>query len=211
MSSVTVNELTDFYTNKIKDIPLDKLKIIKEKLMTTKLPINIDKVYIKQSNIHGNGLFAKVNINKGDIITFYPGDVLVYYPEKNRNITSSRGLIIHDHMNKELSSICDKNQEFYDCYTFDINESYSIIGFPDINDNPSYLGHICNDGARGYSEKDKEIYMNDILIKSNAMSHIICDCIVAVVAIKDINIDEEILVPYSHEYWMTYINNFEKK
>jgi hypothetical protein len=113
-------------------------------------------------------------------------------------------------MNKELSKLYENNKDYYDCYAYDINDSYSIIGFPEINVNPSYLGHICNDGARGHSEKDKDIYNTVTSIKSNARFKIICDCIVAVVAVKDINIDEEILVPYTHGYWMSYVKNFEK-
>lgn len=211
MDGVTVNELTEFYTKILKNVPSNELQIIKEKIMTRKLPFNIDKVCIKQSKIHGNGLFAKVNIKEGDIITFYPGDILQYYPDKNRSKDGHKvGNITYNHMNNELSSIYEKNKDYYNCYGFDINDSYSIIGFPEINDNPSYLGHICNDGARSHNEKDKEIYMKVTLIKSNATFHVICDCIVAVVAVKDINIDEEILVPYTPGYWMSYVKKFEK-
>jgi hypothetical protein len=207
MNNITVNELTNFFTKTLQSFTNDQIKHRKEQLMSSKLPITINKSLVKQSKIHGNGLFAKVNIKKGDIITFYPCDILQYYPDKNRSKDGHKvGLICSD----DLATKYKSNMNHYKCYAYDINDSYSIIGFPEINDNPSYLGHICNDGARSHNEKDKEIYMKVTLIKSNATFHVICDCIVAVVAVKDINIDEEILVPYTPGYWMSYVKKFEK-
>jgi hypothetical protein len=37
----------------------------------------IDKVYVKQSEIHGKGVFAKQNIKPDEFVTFYPGDTLL--------------------------------------------------------------------------------------------------------------------------------------
>lgn len=207
MDGVTVNELTTFYTKTLKTFPNDQIQYRKEQMMSNKIPINIDKSYVKESKIHGNGLFAKVNIKEGEIITFYPCDVLAFYPDKNKSKDGHKvGLICSE----ELSNKYKSNINHYKCYAYDVNDSYSIIGFPEINDNPSYLGHICNDGARGHSEKDKDIYNTVTSIKTNARFKVICDCIVVVVAVKDINIDEEILVPYTHSYWISYVKNFEK-
>jgi SET domain-containing protein len=180
MEQVTVNEITKFFIKTLKSYANNQIQNRKEKIISTKIPITIDKSYVKKSKIHGNGLFAKVNINAGDIITFYPCDVL-----KSKN----------DH------KVANK----YKCYTYTINDSYSIVGFPENNKNPTYLGHICNDGARGRCQKDRDIYNKITLIKSNAMYNVICDSIVAVIAIKDINIGDEILVSYTHNYWINQI------
>jgi SET domain-containing protein len=167
-----------------------------------KLGLEIDKVYIKPSKIHGNGLYAKQNIKKGDIITLYPCDVLAYYPEETKK---SVGYMFSEELkdNEEIKIKFNENRKFYKDYQYAINNTYSIIGMPEINTNTTYLGHICNDGAQGHSEKDKEIYERISVIKSNAYYKNICDCMLAIVAFRDIQPNEEILVTYGHGYWIT--------
>jgi len=196
MDYPTIDELKNFFTNMLKNIE-------PENILITKLSFNLDKVYIKKSKIHGNGLFAKNNINKNDIITFYPCDLLLYYPDKNRDKNNHKvGVLTNEDTNKKLLELFNNNRYIYYDYKYDVNESYSIIGFSEINNNSSYLGHLCNDSVRGHTKKDKEIYENITMLKSNAIFYNICDCIIAVVALKDIKIDEEILVPYGHDYWI---------
>jgi SET domain-containing protein len=206
-----VNELI---ANNIKDEILSVTKQLehfhlsgkKEDLLKMKLGLNLNKVHVKESKIHGNGLFASKDIKSGEIITFYPGDILVYYPDKNRDkINNVVGYIFSEELkdNKELNAAFNNNKKYYKDYQLVVNETYSIIGVPEINDNPMYLGHICNDGARGHTEKDKQIYEKVSVIKSNAYFKNICDCMMAVIAIKDIKKDDEILVTYGHGYWLS--------
>jgi hypothetical protein len=42
------------------------------------------------------------------------------------------------------------------------------------------------------------------ILKSNACFRNICDCMMAVIALRDISINEEILVTYGHGYWLTH-------
>ena len=122
-----LSETTDYY----------ELELKKEELLKMKLGLDIDKVYIKPSKIHGNGLFAKVNINKGDIITLYPCDVLAYYPEEKRD---SVGYIFSEEIrdNDIIKNNFNNNRKFYKDYQYAINNTYSIIGMPEINNNPAY-------------------------------------------------------------------------
>ena len=203
MTSPTVESLTTFIDNFLKestDYYDSELK--KEELLKLKLGLEIDKVYIKPSKIHGNGLYAKQNIKKGDIITLYPCDVLAYYPTENRDMV---GYMFSEELkdNQEIKIKFNENRKFYKDYQYAINNTYSIIGMPEINTNTTYLGHICNDGAQGHSEKDKEIYERISVIKSNAYYKNICDCMLAIVAFRDIQPNEEILVTYGHGYWIT--------
>jgi SET domain-containing protein len=203
MGDPTVESLTSFFTNLLKDTTdYYELELKKEELLRMKLGLDIDKTCIKKSKVHGNGLFAKVKIKKGEIITFYPCDVMAYYPEKDREIV---GYIFNEELkeNEQVKKIFNDNRKFYKDYQFAVNNNYSIIGMPEITNNPAYLGHICNDGARGHSVKDKEIYEKISVLKSNAHYKIICDCIVAIVAMRNIEIDEEILITYGHGYWIT--------
>jgi len=200
---MSVESLTSFFINLLSETTdYYELALKKEELLKMKLGLNIDKVYIKQSKIHGNGLFAKQKINKGEIITIYPCDVLAYYPEETRK---SVGYMFSEELqdNTEVKQKFNTNRTFYKDYQYAINNTYSIIGLPEINTNTTYLGHICNDGAQGHSEKDKEIYEKISILKSNAYYKNICDCMVAIVAFRDIQSNEEILVTYGHGYWIT--------
>lgn len=206
MLEPTVESLFDFYSELLKDLTFHQSELKKEELLQLKLGLNMNKVHIKKSSIHGNGLFASKDIKSGEIITFYPGDILVYYPDKNRNeINNVVGYIFSEELkdNKELNTAFNNNKKYYKDYQLVVNETYSIIGVPEINENPMYLGHICNDGARGHTEKDKQIYEKVSVIKSNAYFKNIHDCMMAVTAIKDIKKDDEILVTYGHGYWLS--------
>ena len=207
MSDPTVKSLEIFFTNLLKNTSnCYELDLKKEELLRMKLGLNIDKVCIKPSKIHGNGLYAKVNIKKGDIITLYPCDVLVYYPETNKEIDHPVGYIFSDELKElpEMQAIFNNNRQLYKGYQLTVNETYSIIGMPEICDNTTYMGHICNDGARGHTKEDKKIYETVSFLKSNAHFKNICDCMMAIVAMKDIQKDNEILVTYGHGYWLTH-------
>jgi SET domain-containing protein len=191
-----LSESTDFYINELR----------KEELLKLKLGLNMDKVYAGKSKIHGNGLFAKIKIKKNEIITLYPCDILAYYPEKSRDAKEHVvAYIFSDELNsnQEFKDNFHKNKKYYKDYQLVINETYSGIGIPEINDNPTYMGHLCNDGARGHSIDDKKIYETVSVLKSNAYFKNICDCMMSVIAIKDIEPNEEILVTYGHGYWIS--------
>jgi translation initiation factor IF-1 len=171
---------------------------LKEKILNNKLPIVTDKVTINDSKIHGKGVFSKVNISKGDIITMYPVDVLILTKDKlEYKIEKSFVNKISDPM-------------LYKEYLTALNENYSIIGYPK-ELNSSYLGHMCNDGAKGHYNlshsdiealnKDKKLYDIISTHKMNAEIILIKDCVVALIAIKDININNEIFLSYGYEKW----------
>ena len=207
MNSPSIESLTSFFIELFKDVndPY-QIKLKKEELLTLKLGLNINKVHIKQSKIHGNGLFSSVNIKKGEIITLYPCDVLAYYPDKDREKDHYVSYIYSEILNEnnELKTKFEQNRKYYKGYQLSVNDEYSIIGLPEYDNDPTYMGHICNDGARGHKPEDKLIYDKISILKSNACFRNICDCMMAVVALRDITINEEILVTYGHGYWLTH-------
>jgi len=207
MTSPSVESLTTFFTKLLSESDdYYEKELKKEDLLKLKLGLDLDNCIIQKSKVHGNGLFAKNSIKKGDIITLYPCDVLVYFPEKNRNTEGHiLAYMFSDEFkdNQNIKDLFNTNKKYYKDYQLVVNDSYSIIGLPEIYNNPAYLGHFCNDGARGHNEKDKQIYETVSVVKSNAYFKNICDCMMAIVAIRDIDIGEEILVTYGHGYWIT--------
>jgi len=121
----------------------------------------------------GRGLFAIENINKGEAITCYPGDAVLYeLPGETDNI--------HDEIDADESNDDDNDDDdegteticlwgahvplidrwdedtVFDgtetiqpltAYAVSVDDEYAIMGHPALDDNPAYFGHFANDGA----------------------------------------------------------------
>jgi hypothetical protein len=161
---------------------------------------------------HGRGLFAREPIKCGSLITLYPGDACY---------ASSRGpggtLVALSALLKELlvegskddarriSSWIKEHQE----YMFSFPDGRYIIGAPEIDNDPLFLGHFAND-ANTCREETRHIYDRITPILTNATIYsfgrgsddrLYC---AGLVATKDIAADEEILIPYGSMYWIAY-------
>lgn len=181
---VTVDNLKKFYESYLKKFSIENILIIR-------FPIKLNNVELKNSNIHGRGVFATKHIKSGEVITLYPGDLL------NNKISN----------NNKLESFCQAAVEYagnnnllIQDYCFEINKTYRIYGCPNMVNDPAYLGHMCNDGADG--SQLKNIYENISKERCNAEYKNIIDCCIAIIAINDINIGDEILVTYGYDYWI---------
>jgi SET domain-containing protein len=182
---------------------------------TTDSGKGLDKVYVKESKIHGLGVFAKKHIKKGSLITYYPAHYAIAFVEGRKNGEKERNIRI-----MPSQTVMKRGLTFdaeYLPYMTDINSYYSICGDPRINDNPGFLGHMMNDCAVGhstldnYNPKDEEVYMNVVLHKVNAFIKYDPNptCTVTVTAHKDIKKDEEVLTAYGYHYW-TQVNSMRK-
>ena len=153
---------------------------------------NLDRCYVKQSGIKtaGNGLFAKNDILKDELITFYPSDIASYVP--NGDMSKS------DHISVETYSPRFKTQfeeniknerdihAMINEYTYDLDQNYRIIGCPDFTKDTNYLGHFINDGSKSDSTESP--------LKSNCRFYHLKDLHVAIIATKNIQKDEEFYI-----------------
>ncbi len=145
-------------------------------------------IYIKKSKIHGLGVFANKDFNKGEAITRYPAHYIYklnQYPIFNINLKP--------------------NDNFKD-YTYELDDNIAINGHPKFINNLSLVGHICNDGYKHNFEtnnkKNRNKYNKKNKIHNNAMFLENKDNIIQVVSFKNIKKDEEILVAYGFNYWL---------
>lgn len=166
-----------------------------------------DRVYIKESAIHGLGVFAKKDIKRGKIITYYPAHYVITFPQGRQIGAAERDIYpIPGKIAKERGLEFEKNMMRY---SVDVNSYYSICGDHRIQDNPGFLGHLINDAAIGHStlhkrdKKDEEIYyvvvahrMNGIIQGENGSP-----LFMIIKATRDIKKDEEILTGYGYNYW----------
>lgn len=210
--TVQISIISDVFNMMIQDSPycLNKKlnKILKKKhingfIITERLSFPIDRCRVGKSKIDGNGVFATRNIATGEIITFYPGDHLHINisgveSAKHRRINCIRS---------GSSKACDEDNnwaELLSKYKFSVDEQISIVGDPTKVDDPRYLGHMCNDGARSHSKEDIQLYIRVSRLKCNADFTLVSGCHVAITATKDIKEGEEILVTYGPGYWKSY-------
>jgi hypothetical protein len=177
--------------------------------LKTRFEFNSGNVYISNSKIHGKGVFAKRDIKKNEIITLYPPDLLVYYPNENRH---ESGHIKNVIVSKDCKTIINNDKDFNSLmkYAYDVNTKYTIIGDPNNLDDPNYLGHMINDGYLLKSDDNKFDYLEKSVKSSNAIYKTIKEYVIVIEANKDINKGDEIFIMYGYYYWMT-IGLEEKK
>lgn len=159
--------------------------------------VNFDRVEVRPSPIHGNGIFAKRKIQKGDIITFYFPYFLNYDHEKNADIIIP--ILSRRTFEKDQSSF---NNLFKS--TIKIPDNFYLMGDDEFISDSRFLGHMANDPCDFKSGSvDSTKYESEILDKANAsvVSYTNDRRYIYIGAMRDIEIDEEILVPYGGRYW----------
>lgn len=165
-------------------------------LMVKELFKELNNVEVRKSNIHGNGVFAKKDINIDEIITFYPVDVLYLNVGEEETVMSFSNRYKQLY-NDDLIGNIKSNYRYY------IDENINVIGDPIFFNNPNYLGHLINDSMNhNKTKKSRNKYISQSQLKSN------CDLIsntpflyIAVVSNKFIKKDEELFVSYGVQYW----------
>lgn len=180
-----------------------------------------DIVVLKESGIHGKGVFAARDIKKGELLTFYPAhyvakDISGEVIEPGEQV-KGRGLKYDPNIKKS--------------YSTPLNNYYIICGDPRIHNNPAFIGHMCNDGQKHdlleYNAEAKMEYKNNVWKVCNAaiekrpiesiyihdsteIQRYRPDLAMFIMAIKDIKKGDEILIPYGFHYWLS-ANKREKE
>ena len=172
------------------------------------LDFMIEKAKIKTASAKGRGLFAKNDISKNEIITFYPADIASYIP--NEDVIKPDHIPVEtysqrfktqfgENIKKEREIAATMNE-----YTYDLDPNYRIIGSPYFTKDTNYMGHVINDGAKSDSTESNKVYLTISSLKSNCTFYHLKDLHVAIIATKNIKKDEELYITYGVEYWESY-------
>ena len=149
----------------------------------------INLVHIRKSEIHQNGVFATKFIPKDTLITFFPVDIIkMYFGTKSFNI-----------LNPDINN--DTDFKHLD-YSLVLNDKCKLIGSPKLTSNTAYIGHIINDGYKYVGNADK--YMKKSIKLANVKYEIFdidCPRFIPIIAIRDINAGEELLMTYGLQRW----------
>lgn len=194
----TVDSLSDTLTRRLltsEDPTQTRLLFLNSRLGN----LSISRTTVGPSTIAGRGLFAAVDCRKGDLLTCYPGDGLIFTPE-----AAGWSMQWGSHVQKaDRKTVNDLADSMFGYILF-VDDDYGILGLADYDDNPNYLGHFANDGATTLPtcEADLAPYVLDSNSVRNAMHQGISgDCHMITVATRDIGKGEEIFVTYGPEYW----------
>ena len=210
------NELISNIETELKTILKQNGKSFNSSILVT--PIHAmdlsDKVHIGKSKIHQNGLFASQDLKKGELVTFYPCDVVLTFKTRKGKKTvqgcrSSRfeeayAIVFGDLNNPQhkqnFSNYCANNQ-----YIYELDNETSIIADPVFKKSKNYLGQFINDGAKAsVNPKSHSIYQTVSSIKANCELVPLAKLHLAIRTTKDIKKGEELLRTYGVKHWIKY-------
>lgn len=195
----------------------DKLELLRimgdVETLINKHNINLkyNNVELRNSNIHGMGLFATCDIPKNKIVTLYPAHSvsLINYKEKQRRDLTLKG------SNKFIENI-DYYQNIYSLGEYNtIFGYYEITGDPNQIDNKLFIGHMLNDGIGNifedipYEELKEDLELCEQIFDEYENEKINnCDIkiltnnpIGCIVTNRSIKAGEELLTQYGLQYW----------
>lgn len=243
-------------------------QVVQEVLLSSRLNLPfLRRTKLGPSRIDGagRGLFAMEKISKGEVITCYPGDALLYElpsPDYDMDDTVNEDgeTLVDYHENVDGDDDDDDGTEtivlwgshvpphnvwdedtVFDgsestipltSYAVSVDDHYSVMGHPALDDDPAYYGHFANDGAGHLAfegpnspsnlqaaielgldtnedglgiEMNIAAYVLKSLEVANAWHKSLADgSHVVTVATRDIDAGEEILVTYGPDYWLEH-------
>ena len=75
-----------------------------------------------------------------------------------------------------------------------------IVGFPKLCSDPAYMAHLANDPV-GDARSEKEYYARVAIWGNAYLAGLQCGLCIALFAGKRIRAGEEVLTPYTYDYW----------
>lgn len=126
------NEILQKSINKARKNKLSSDEAVDEsfhEVLQTKYSFNINNVYVKESNIHGFGVFTNKSISKDEVLTIYPCDLL----------------------QTSVEQFIPENYIGYG-YCYPIHDDYVVFG-DSKKCSSDYCGHLINDfsnNSNGY-------------------------------------------------------------
>jgi hypothetical protein len=168
-----------------------------EVLMGTRLPsLQLSRTRIGTSQVDGSGrgLFATDDCQEGDLLTCYPGDILLH-AKGFRPRPSEMGI-----QNDEML------RDYLGRYCIGVTDEYSIMGLPHLDQDVAYAGQFINDGVATppATEAQLEGYVVESQTKVNAQFLPLEDLHMVTLATRDIQKGEEIFVYYGPVYWIEH-------
>jgi hypothetical protein len=173
----------------------------------------LDDLHLARCNImpstipgSGNGLFATRNIEKGELVTLFPGDAILFRDGELEEVTGALFGILPRQDGSSISLTDDAAR----AYEIRSSSKHSIVGDPSRTDDFAYLGHIANDGAiltKG-DDLSRTVYSSESAQAANvAFQDVHEGCHIGLFALQPIPKGREIFVSYGEGYWLSRGSN----
>lgn len=170
-----------------------------EVIMNTRYPsLSISRLRVGPSTVGegaGRGVFTTQDCQEGDLLTCYPGDILLHATKGLTPSPKEKGIDNDDTLRDLLSRYC-----------IGMTDEYAIMGLPELDNDTAYVGHLINDGTAKPPEHPDQIeeYLVESQAKANAELIPLENLHMVAIATRDIKQDEEIYIFYGPVYWMEY-------
>lgn len=177
-------------------------------LIRTRFPnLRLNRCFVGESTISGagQGLFAARDIIEGELITLYPGDVLLQWETSVGDFAGEVGVLFGIHVPQEHRTADRLTTDTARGYELKIGGRHSIVADPTVLDDAAYLGHMANDCAM-LTSKDKESVERYLMTSAkglNAGFFVLEGSHFVAVATKNIQKDSEIFTSYGDGYWFS--------
>ncbi|CAB9529689.1 expressed unknown protein [Seminavis robusta] len=169
-------------------------------LMNARLPtLPLSRLSIKESPGRGRGVFAAQDCQEGDLLTCYPGDLILQptgFTPDPKEVGIQDDQLLQDLMSRYCIGMTD------DC---------AILGLPERDQDMAYVGHFINDACQEppSNEEELEAYLEESQAKANAQLIPLENLHMVALATRDIQKDEEVFVFYGPIYWMEHTSTWK--
>jgi len=163
-------------------------------------------IELRESSIHGDGVFALQNIPRFTLVTFYPADIAQCTPHVDKHHVCStfsrrfQSLYTDDSTAKMRFNDLNKTR----AYAMQIDKLISIHADPVFKDDVCYLGHFVNDRFKPDGAKiTPAVYLQLSEKKANCAYHMFPEGLhVGIVTTREIHGNEELFATYGIDYWL---------
>lgn len=109
---------------------------------------NLDRTRVDESELPnaGRGLFATQDAVPGDLLTCYPGDILLQMTFESEGSVRLKPIVENTGQNDNESRANDWPKLIP--YILQVTDNFCLLGLPERDDDPAYLGHFANDAAK---------------------------------------------------------------
>jgi SET domain len=214
------------------------LETVQRNLLCTRLPdLRLNRCRVAPSSIPnaGNGVFARRNIRRGELITLFPADAVLLWNEVVGDLRAGYTVLFGPHIPIDERNVTRVTSYDARLYELQIGPSRSIVADHHVvvasaqrwrHDETTttttgacaaYLGHIINDGAclldgppdssSSQSARSADYARTSYQRHNAAIIDVVDGCHYMVVATKDIGVDDEIFVSYGEGYWRSRCSN----
>ena len=160
----------------------------------------LERCCVDSSAIHGDGLFATRQIEKGELVTFFPGDALLVWEDGDRNGDVMIFFGAHiPQSERDAAQVTNERVKQYELYS---SPMISAVGDPARRDDPTYLGHFANDARRCDTPDDVESYRQESSAAANVEAVLLEGCHFALRAVTPVSPGDELLRSYGEGYWL---------